>query len=95
MEARQNYIDMIFYYIILFISNLLNAVFSFLPTVSALPTILGYNTDAALVQAVGSFNSLIQSIWPLRDLFVAAMFWMGYLALKMMLRFLLGSRAPS
>lgn len=85
---------MIFYYVILFISNLLNAVFSFLPSITALPTILGYNTDSAMLQGVGSFQSFSASIWPLRDLFVAALFWVGYLSLKLIVRVFLGSRAP-
>lgn len=77
----------------MFFTYVLNAVFSFLPSVTTLPNVMGVNVDAALTAGVNGFYVLTASIWPLRDMFIAAMIWFGYLALKMMLRVLLGARA--
>lgn len=85
---------MIWYYILLFCTNLLTVVFSWLPTVTTLPQILGVDVDTYLVQAVGYFYSVTSAIWPLYDLFQGVLFWVGYLVLKMVLRFFLGHRAP-
>ncbi len=85
---------MIWYYLILFITTLLTAVFSWLPTVATLPQILGVDVDTYLVQAVGYFYAFINAFWVLGDLFGAVLFYIGYLALKMVLRFILGHRAP-
>lgn len=75
--------------------SILTAIFSFLPRVTTLPTIMGVDVDGFLSTAVGSFYSLSNSIWPLRDLFLAGVVWLGYLFIKMLLKIFLGSRAPS
>lgn len=85
---------MIWYYCILFISALLTAAFSFLPTVTTLPTVIGINVDALLVQAVSGFTALAASMWPLRDLFIAMMVWYSYKVLLLLIKLFLGARAP-
>ncbi len=87
---------MIWYYIILFFTTLLDGVlqaFS-LPQVTHLPVILGVDTDASLIQAVGFFDTLIASVWVIRDIYIAFLFFLGYLAIKLVLRTVLGHRAP-
>lgn len=54
---------------------------------------MGIDVDAALVEGVNGFYALTATVWPLRDMFIAAMIWYGYLALKLALRTLLGARA--
>ena len=85
---------MIWYYLILFITSLLNAVFSFLPKIEALPTILGVNVDQLLVLGVGYFLTFADSFWMIGDVFTAALIIYGYKALMMVLRFFIGHRAP-
>ena len=85
---------MIWYYLILFVTSLLTAVFSWLPQVETLPEILGLDIDAYLVLGMGYFYSFATAFWPLYDLFVGVTFYIGYLVLKMVLRFFLGHRAP-
>lgn len=84
--------------IIAFLFNLIvlvvGAVFSLLPTVDTLPTIFGFNIDAALVSGVGALNTFTNTFWPIRDLLGGFFFLMGYYAFKIGLRFLLGHRAP-
>jgi len=52
---------MIWYYMILFITNVFNAVFSFLPKVTELP----FGADAFLLTAVGYFNFVAYLVPPL------------------------------
>jgi hypothetical protein len=85
---------MIFYFVLLFITSILTTIFSWLPTVTTLPTINGINVDTSLVEAVGMFHAYVTSIWVLGDLFEGVIFYVSYLAIKMALRFFLGHRAP-
>lgn len=91
---KKNYTNMIWTYMFIFISSVLNAVFSFLPTVTTLPTIFGINMDAQLVGAVGVLNDIGQYYWPIRDLFVGVIFFLTYRVIMLVLRFFLGHRAP-
>lgn len=83
-------INLVLNVIVLFIG----ALFSWLPAVTALPTIAGFNIDAALVTGIGSFNRFITFYWPIYILFQGALFLVGYYTIKIGLRFLLGHRAP-
>ena len=69
--------------------------FSFLPTVTALPTVNGTNLDTMLVDMVGYFNNFIQSFWMIGDVWYGALFLLSYYVLKMVLKLLLGARAPA
>lgn len=76
------------------IALILGAVFSWLPVVTTLPTIGGFDIDAALVSGMGQFNTLANAIWPLKDMFAAFLVLMLYYGLKMLVIFVLGHRAP-
>lgn len=70
------------------------ALFFWLPEITALPTIVGYDIDTALVNGVGNLNVWLNAFWPLKYMiggFLALMFYYG---IKMVLIFLLGHRAP-
>ena len=85
---------MIWYYLILFITSILTATFSWLPKVETLPEILGVDIDAQLSSGVGMFYALTDTFWPLRDIFLGALVLFGYYAVKLILRAFLGHRAP-
>jgi hypothetical protein len=85
---------MIWYYLILFITSVLTAAFSWLPKVETLPQILGVDIDTQLVNGVALFYYVSDVIWPMRDVFLGAMVLLGYYAIKMVLRFFFGHRAP-
>jgi hypothetical protein len=91
---KKNYANMIWTYIFIFISSVLNGVFSFLPTVTTLPTIFGINLDAQLTGAVGVLNDIGTYYWPIRDLFVAVAFFLTYRVIMLVIRFFIGHRAP-
>lgn len=76
------------------IITLLEIVFSWMPDVTTLPTIGGYDIDAALVTGVGSFKEYITVVWPIAVVFEGLMFLLGYYFLKMILKFFFGQRAP-
>lgn len=86
---------MIWYYLLLFVTTLFNAMFSFLPTVTALPVVNGVNLDLTLSQMVGYFNNFIESFWMIGDVWYGALFLLAYYVLKMVLKLLLGARSPS
>lgn len=68
--------------------------FSWLPTVSTLPPIAGYDIDGALVTGVGEFKTISTVFWPLQDLYLGFLFLMGYYIIKIILKLFLGHRAP-
>lgn len=72
----------------------LAALFSWLPTVDKLPTIVGFDIDTALVSGVGQFKALTNVFWFLSIIFSGFLFLLGYYALKQVLKFFLGHRAP-
>lgn len=88
---------MIWYYILLFINNVVSAVFTSigLGPVTHLPTIIGYDVDAGLSQGVALAHSLARLFWPVWYMFLGALFILGYHVLKMVLKMFLGSRAPT
>lgn len=84
--------------IIAFLFNLIviviGAIFSLLPIVETLPTINGFDIDAAMVTGIGSLNAFFAAFWPIKIMFQGFLVILGYHALKMGLRFLIGHRAP-
>ncbi len=86
---------MIVILILNFISIALGFIFGWLPVVDKLPTIGGFDIDAALVTGMGQFNNFIQTFWPIQILMQGFLVLMGYYAIKMLVRFFFGSRAPS
>jgi len=81
---------MIWYYLILFITSLLNAVFSWLPTVEVLP--LGM--DSALTTSVGYFRGLMSIFPPFETLFIVAFWYLSFKLVLVVLKFFIGHRAP-
>lgn len=85
--------------IVAFLFNLIvlviGAVFSILPAVTTLPTINGFDIDAALVSGMGQVHTFFITFWPLSIMFQGFLFLMGYYALKIGIRFIIGHRAPS
>lgn len=71
------------------------ALFFWLPQVTTLPTIMGYDIDTALVNGVGMLNTWLNAFWPMQYLIGGFLVLMGYYGLKMLLRFILGHRAPN
>ena len=86
---------MILYYIILFVTKLLAAAFSFLGVVTSLPSILGVDVDGNLVAAMGYFYGWVGIFWPVAHIFVGGLVLLGYLVIKnLVLKLMLGHRAP-
>ncbi len=85
---------MIFQALINMFIILIGAVLSWLPVVTKLPAVNGYDIDTALVQGMGFFYSVETNIWPLGIVFAGFIFLIGYYTLKMVLKFFLGHRAP-
>lgn len=84
--------------IIAFLFNLIvliiGAVFSILPQITTLPTIGGFDIDSALVSGMGELNAFMATFWFLKDLFIGFLVLMAYFSLKLIIRFLVGHRAP-
>jgi hypothetical protein len=80
--------------LLMFFMSALSVIFSWLPAVTTLPTIGGYDIDTALVQGVGQAYTFANDIWPIYDVFLGAAFVWGYYALKLVARLIMGHRAP-
>lgn len=84
---------MIWYYILLFVTSVLNAAFNWLGVVTTLPTILGVDVDAALNTIFGTFFAITDVFWPAQDIYLAAVYLFGYYVIRnIVLRLLLGHR---
>lgn len=70
------------------------AIFSWLPVVTTLPTIGGFDIDAALVSGMGIFNYYCTIVWPIHTIFLGFLVLMGYYTLKVGLRVFFGNRTP-
>ncbi len=77
-----------------FLVLIVGVVFSWLPKVTALPTINGYDIDAALVTGMGYVQTFFTTFWPLQIMFNGFLVLMAYYIVKMTLRFFLGHRSP-
>lgn len=87
--------DMLINFIINVFLILLNALFSWLPTVEFLPAIADFDIDTALVEGIGQLRALANDFWFITNIFAGLLFLLGYYALKQVLRFFLGHRAPT
>jgi hypothetical protein len=85
---------MIIVFFINVIVVVLSVVFGWLPDVHTLPQIMGYDIDTALVNGMGQINTIMASVWVLKYLVGGFLFIMGYHLIKMVLKFILGSRSP-
>lgn len=73
---------------------IVGAIFSFLPAVTVLPTIGGFDLDQALVTGASQLNAFFVTFWPLKTMFTGFLFLLGYYAIKIGIRFLIGHRTP-
>lgn len=71
---------------------ILGAIFSWLPEVLTIPTIVGYDIDTALVNGIGQLNTFLDAMWPIKIMFGGFLVIMGYYFVKMVLKLFLGSR---
>lgn len=85
---------MIWAYILAFFVAIIGFVLQNDPTVTTLPTINGTNLDTTMQQAIAYFHTITVTMWYIGDVWTGALILMGYYALKMFLRFILGYRAP-
>lgn len=76
--------------IVLFIG----AIFSWLPQVTTLPLINGYDIDSALVTGVGQLRAFTNTFWPLWIVFQGFLALFVYYILKASVKFFLGHRTP-
>ena len=72
----------------------LGAVFSWLPQVTTLPSVGGFDIDSALVTGIGQFNAFATTFWPLYIMFQGFLAIMGYYIIKIGIKFFFGSRSP-
>jgi hypothetical membrane protein len=75
--------------------GILNIIFSWLPIVTTLPTVNGYDIDGALLSGMGQLNLFMITFWPMQIMFNGFIIIMGYYGIKMTLRLFFGSRAPA
>jgi len=73
---------MIWYYILTFFGNMINATLSFLPEVTELP----FGMDEILVNAVGYFRQFMSYFPPLQVMFTAFMIYISFRLLLVVLR---------
>ena len=73
---------------------ILGAIFSWLPQISTLPTIGGFDIDGALITGVGQLNTFMTTFWPIQYLLYGFMALMTYYGFMMLVRFFIGHRAP-
>ena len=69
--------------------------FFWLPQITVLPTIGGYDIDTALVNGVGQMNTVLVAFWPIKHFMIGFGVLLGYFIIKMTLKFFLGHRAPT
>jgi hypothetical protein len=74
---------------------ILGALLFLLPDVTKFPSIMGFDIDTALVSGIGQLQTFMLAFWPLKIMFGGFLFLMGYYALKIGLRFIIGHRAPA
>lgn len=73
---------------------ILGAMFAWLPVVTSLPAINGFDIDASLVLGVSQMYSFFEAFWPLGLLFQGFIVLMGYFTVKLIVKFWIGHRAP-
>lgn len=85
---------MIVNFFIVILVTVVNVIFSWLPIVTLLPTINGFDIDTAFVNGMGQFYTFSSAFWYVRDVFVGFLALLVYYGIKMVLKIILGHRAP-
>lgn len=70
----------------------LGALFSWLPEITVLPQIGGFDIDAYLILGMGYIATIGEAFWFLPIIFTGFLFIMGYFVIKMVIRLFLGNR---
>ncbi len=84
---------MIWYYVILFCTTLLTAVFTWIPKVTVLPAIIGIDTDYWMNLVFSDAFAFLTVLWPLQDIYYASLFLLTYYVFKnIVLKLFLGNR---
>ena len=73
---------------------ILGAIFSFLPAVTVLPHIVGYDIDSALVSGMGNVNMFFSAFWAVGIMFQGFLAILIYIGIKMGAKAFLGHRVP-
>ncbi len=73
----------------------LGALFSWLPEVTTLPSVMGFDIDTALSTGVGQIKGILYTYWYLIYVIGGFLVLLGYFGTKLALRFFLGSRGPA
>ena len=73
---------------------LFTTLFSLLPQVNTLPTVIGFDIDATMVTAISTYNTFAQVVWPLHYLLLGFLTIVGYEVTKIIVRAILGHRSP-
>ena len=76
------------------IANVLTVILSFLPAVTTLPNIAGYDIDTALTTGVGQAYQFANVVWPIWDVLLGALFLWTFHLLMLFVRLLIGHRSP-
>jgi len=76
--------------IVLFIG----AIFSWLPPITALPSIANFDLDTALTNGMGMVHTFFNSFWAIGYMFEGFLVLMAYFGVKMAIKFVLGHRTP-
>lgn len=71
------------------------ALLGWLPDVTTLPTIGGYDIDTALVNGVSGAYTFANVVWPVYDVLVGAAFIWAFHMTMIFAKMILGSRVPS
>lgn len=74
---------------------ILGVIFGWLPSVTSLPAIGGYDIDTALVNGMGYTRTFFETFWPLSIVFDGFLVLMLYFVIKIVIRFFLGHRSPT
>jgi len=81
---------MIFDFIIVGLINVFTYVFSQFGEITQLP----FGADDFLVSAINNIFAFLNVFWPLQPVMTAVLFYMGYKALMLLLRMIIGARIP-
>lgn len=84
---------MIFNFLISVVVLFIGAVTQWLPIVTTIPSIGGFDLDGALVTGISAFSRFTLYFWPIRILFIAFLWVMGYYAIKKIVILFMGKRA--
>ncbi len=75
--------------------DILNTAVGWLPVVTSLPTVNGFDFDTALSTGVGSMRSFFGTFWPLAIIFEGFMVLVIYYGAMLVIKIILGSRTPT